>query len=257
MSILRLGRVDLVLLRSRRLASIIRFSSAVRDLLSKSMTDESELRLGRRCTGLRGGESSKRLGRLVGCLDLDGGGLRALRASSWERVGRCFSAAREDTWLSLSRRGGAGRSVGRFLTSWGSKGCLVENAGESSSVKDPYVYHTVTLALGLPSHKPLRGYPARPQPLSDTPERRMGEEGTVVVRAMMTGQGRRTKISSAVRDCVLGPPAAAASAGRGAGGWSRKGFLDRGRWDGIGSSKGEVGVVGKEETSMRPGEVAR
>lgn len=138
MSILRLGRVDFPLLRSRRLASIILFSSAVRDLESKSMTDESELRLGRRCTGLRGGESSKRLGRVVG-FDVGGSGLRVLKASSLDRVGRCFSGARPDAWLSLSRRGGAGRSVGRFFSSCESPGCLAENAGESSSVRDPYM----------------------------------------------------------------------------------------------------------------------
>lgn len=121
---------------------MILFSSAVRVLESKSMTDESELRLGRRCDGLRGGESSKRLGRVVGfgagAFDPGGGGLRALSCSSWERVGRCFSAARPDAVLSLSRRGGTGRSVGRFCSRVESTGCLTENAGESSSVRDPY-----------------------------------------------------------------------------------------------------------------------
>lgn len=67
--------------------------------------------------------------------------------------------------------------------------------------------------------------------------------------------GKRTKISSAVRDWVLSV-AAATSAGRGARGWSRNGFRDRGREEGIGSSKGDVGVVGKE-VSRWPGEVAR
>jgi hypothetical protein len=90
----------------------------------------------------------------------------------------------------------------------------------------------------------------------------MGEEERWPIGPVRREGCGRTKISSAVRDCVLGPAAAAAAAastGRGARGWSRNGFLDRGRWDwdGIGSSKGEVGVVGKEETSMRPGEVAR
>lgn len=41
------------------------------------------------------------------------------------------------------------------------------------------------------------------------------------------------------------------STGRGARGWSRKGFRDRGRWDGIGSSKGDVGVVGKDGEAVR------
>lgn len=97
------------------------------------MADESELRLGRRCTGLRGGESSKRLGRVVLDAAFFGAGLRALRASSWERVGRCLL----DAWLSLSRRAGAGRSVGRFLGCESLGGCFTEKAGESSSVRDP------------------------------------------------------------------------------------------------------------------------
>lgn len=47
------------------------------------------------------------------------------------------------------------------------------------------------------------------------------------------------------------PAAARLSTGRGARGWSKKGFRDRGREDGIGSAKGDVGVVGKDGEAVR------
>jgi hypothetical protein len=50
---------------------------------------------------------------------------------------------------------------------------------------------------------------------------------------------------------LSGATAAKFSTGRGARGWSRKGFRDRGREDGIGSSKGDVGVVGKDGEAVR------